>query len=110
MNNHRLLTGLLSIILLSGEVCAYSQSVITLEEIFESAETNSSQLQPSFAAQTEAEREISVARAGRLTAIWYGTDSRCHEILRVIRNDTTEDRYGDHPLIIGISFPNACRQ
>lgn len=69
MNNLRLLTGLLSIVLSSGGACAYGQSVITLEEIFESAETNSSQLRPSFTAQTEAEREISVARAGRLPDI-----------------------------------------
>ena len=69
MNNLRLLTGLLSIVLSSGGACAYGQAVITLEEIFESAETNSSQLRPSFTAQTEAEREISVARAGRLPDI-----------------------------------------
>ncbi len=69
MNNLRLLTGLLSIVLSSGGVCAYGQSVITLEEIFETAETNSSQLRPSFTAQTEAEREISVARSGRLPDI-----------------------------------------
>lgn len=69
MNNLRLLTGLLSIVLSSGVVCAYGQSVITLEEIFESAETNSTQLRPSFAAQTEAEREISVACSGRLPDI-----------------------------------------
>lgn len=69
MNNLRLLTGLLSIVLSSGGACAYGQSVITLEEIFESAETNSSQLRPSFTAQTEAEREISVARSGRLPDI-----------------------------------------
>lgn len=69
MNNLRLLTGLLSIVLSSGGACAYGQSVITLEEIFESAETNSSQLRPSFTAQTEAEREISVARTGRLPDI-----------------------------------------
>lgn len=42
---------------------------LTLEEIFESAETNSAQLRPSFTAQTEAEREIRVARAGRLPDI-----------------------------------------
>ena len=69
MNNLRLLTGLLSILLLSGGVCAYGQSVTTLEEIFESAEMNSAQLRPSFSAQTEAEREVSVARAGRLPDI-----------------------------------------
>lgn len=69
MNNLRLLTGLLSIVLSSGGVCAYGQSVITLEEIFETAETNSSQLRPSFTAMTEAEREISVARSWRLPDI-----------------------------------------
>lgn len=69
MNNLRLLTGLLSIVLSSGGVCAYGQSVIALEEIFETAETNSSQLRPSFTALTEAEREISVARSGRLPDI-----------------------------------------
>ncbi|MBO4955146.1 MAG: TolC family protein [Muribaculaceae bacterium] len=69
MNNLRLLIGLLSIVLLSGGACAYGQSVITLEEIFECAETNSAQLRPSFTAQTESEREISVARSGRLPDI-----------------------------------------
>ena len=69
MNNLRLLTGLLSIILSSGGVCVYGQSVLTLEEIFESAEANSIQLRPSVTAQSEAEREISVARAGRLPDI-----------------------------------------
>ena len=69
MNNLRLLTGVLSIALSSGGVCAFGQSVITLEEIFEVAETNSIQLRESLAAQTEAEREISVARAGRLPDI-----------------------------------------
>ncbi|MDE6794048.1 MAG: TolC family protein, partial [Muribaculaceae bacterium] len=69
MNNLRLLAGVLCASLLSGGVCSYGQSVITLEEIFESAETNSAQLRPSFASQTEAEHEISVARAGRLPDI-----------------------------------------
>ena len=69
MNNLRLLTGLLSIILSGGGVCAYGQSVITLEEIFETAEANSTQLRPSISAQIEAEREISVARSGRLPDI-----------------------------------------
>ncbi|MBD5180914.1 MAG: TolC family protein [Bacteroidales bacterium] len=69
MNNLRLLTGLLSFVLSSGGVGAFGQSVITLEEIFESAENNSAQLRQSFSAQTEAEREIGVARAGRLPDI-----------------------------------------
>lgn len=66
MNNLRLLTGLLSVTLLSGGVCSYAQSVITLEKIFETAEANSAQLRPSFSAQTEAGHAINVARAGRL--------------------------------------------
>lgn len=69
MNNLRLLAGLLCASLLSGGVCSYGQSVMTLEEIFQSAETNSAQLRPSFASMSEAEHEISVARAGRLPDI-----------------------------------------
>ncbi|MDE6651084.1 MAG: TolC family protein [Paramuribaculum sp.] len=56
-------------VLSSGGVCAYGQSVVTLEDIFEAAEANSAQLRPSITAQTEAEREISVARSGRLPDI-----------------------------------------
>lgn len=69
MNNLRLLTGLLSVALSGGGACAYGQTTVTLEEIFECAEANSTQLRPSFAAQAEAEREISVARTGRLPDI-----------------------------------------
>ncbi|MDE6010994.1 MAG: TolC family protein, partial [Muribaculaceae bacterium] len=69
MNNLRLLTGLLSIVLSSGGACAYGQTVLTLEEIFETAESNSVQLRPSLTAGVEAEREISVARSGRLPEI-----------------------------------------
>ncbi len=71
MNNLRLLTGLLGAVLLSAGVYAHAQtsSVITLEELFESAEANSLQLRPSFSAEKEAEHEISVARAGRLPDI-----------------------------------------
>ena len=54
MNNLRLLTGLLSVALLSGGMRSYGQSVMTLEEIFKVAEANSAQLRPSFTAQTEA--------------------------------------------------------
>ena len=69
MNNLRLLTGLLSIALWSSGACAYGQSVITLEDIFETVETNGVQLRPSFTAQAEAEHEINVARAERLPDI-----------------------------------------
>ncbi|WP_300634469.1 TolC family protein [uncultured Duncaniella sp.] len=71
MNNQRLLTGLLSAVLLGAGVCAFGQnpSVITLEELFESAERNSAQLRPSFSAEEDANQEIRVARSGRLPDI-----------------------------------------
>lgn len=69
MNNLRLLAGLLTAAMLSGGVCTYGQSVISLEEIFETAEANSAQLRPYFTATKEAEKEISVARSGRLPEI-----------------------------------------
>lgn len=71
MNNHRLLTGLLAATLLSGGVCASGQSsqVMTIEDLFEIAETNSVQLRPSFTAEEEARQEITVARSGRLPDI-----------------------------------------
>ncbi|MDE6392737.1 MAG: TolC family protein [Muribaculaceae bacterium] len=65
MNNHRLLTGLLSAILLGGGVCAVGQTrqVFTMEELFEVAESNSVQLRPSVDAEEVARREISVANS-----------------------------------------------
>ena len=42
---------------------------MTLEQLFETAETNSVQLRPSFTAEEEARREISVARNGLLPDI-----------------------------------------
>lgn len=71
MNNLRLLKVLLAAALLSSGVCAVGQdaSVITLEELFETAERNSLQLRPSFSAEEEAVHDISVARAGRLPDI-----------------------------------------
>ena len=69
MNNLRLLSGVLCASMLSGGACAYSQSVITLEQIFESAEANSTQLRPSISAISEADHEIDVAKAGRLPEI-----------------------------------------
>lgn len=50
MNNHRLLTGLLVVSLWSGGVCvmAGNRQVVTMEELFRIAETNSAQLRPSF--------------------------------------------------------------
>ena len=71
MNNHRLLAGLLVGVLLSGGVRAIGQSpqVYTIEDLYEIAEANSVQLRPSFTAEEEARREISVARSGRLPDI-----------------------------------------
>ncbi|MBD5282335.1 MAG: TolC family protein [Bacteroides sp.] len=70
MNNHRLLTGLLACALLSGGVCsAESTRVLTLSELFESAEANSRQLRPAITAIEEAEKAISTARANRLPDI-----------------------------------------
>lgn len=69
MNNLRLLTGLLSAVLSSVGACVCGQSVITLEEIFEVAETGSAQLRPSLTSQTEADQEANVARSGRLPDI-----------------------------------------
>jgi len=71
MNNQRLLTGLLSAVLSGAGVCAFGQdsSVITLEQLFESAERSSMQLRPSFSAEDEVKHEISVACAGRLPDI-----------------------------------------
>lgn len=69
MNNLRLLRWLLYANMLSVGVRSYGQSVITLEEIFETAEANSAQLQSSFTAQTEAERAVSVSKANRLPEV-----------------------------------------
>ncbi len=71
MNNYRLLRGLLRATLLSGGVCVMgqSQTTISLEEIFEIAEAQSVQLRVSKSAETEAEKDVSVARNGRLPDI-----------------------------------------
>ena len=71
MNNHRLLARLLAASLLSGGVCASADDgqVITLERLFEIAETNSAMLRPALSAEQEAKREIDVAKANRLPDI-----------------------------------------
>ena len=69
MNNLRLLAGVLCASLLSAGARSYGQSVITLEEIFESAEANSAQLRPSLTAISEADQEIKTARAAKLPDI-----------------------------------------
>ncbi len=69
MNNLRLLAGALCATLLSGGVCAYGQSVVTLEEIFQSAEANSAQLRPTLTAISEADQEIKTAQTALLPDI-----------------------------------------
>ena len=71
MNNHRLLAGLLCASLLSDGLCAFGQTrrMISIKNLFEIAETNSAQLRPSFSAEEEARREVSVAKADRLPDI-----------------------------------------
>lgn len=69
MNNSRLLAMLLCAALAGDGVCVCARSVITLEEIFASAEAHSIQLKPSHSAITEAEQETAVARSGRLPDI-----------------------------------------
>lgn len=69
MINLRLLTGLCVAALSGGGVCSYAQTVITLDEIFETAESSSAQLRPYFSAENEAEKAVSVARASRLPDI-----------------------------------------
>ena len=71
MNNYRLLRGLLCATLLSGgvRVMGQNQTTISLEKIFEIAEAQSVQLRVSKSAETEAAKEISVARSGHLPDI-----------------------------------------
>lgn len=71
MNNPRLLTGWLAAFLMGSGVCASAQetSVMTLEQLFETAEKNSVQLRPSFSAEEENLIDISVAKTNRLPDI-----------------------------------------
>ena len=71
MNNLRLLTWLFVVVMLSQGLCVSGQNrqVFTIEQLYEAAETNSAMLRPSFSAEDEARREISVARSNRLPDI-----------------------------------------
>ena len=95
MNNSKLLTGLLSAVLTSLGTCAYAygappqseqasaapsartdsasapgaRKTFTLKELFESAETNGVHLRPLLTAEKQAEKEVSVAKNGRLPEI-----------------------------------------
>ena len=69
MNDLRLLKGLLCAVTLSVGSCAFAQRVISLDEIFASAEKSSAQLKPSFSAETESALDIEVARTQRLPEV-----------------------------------------
>lgn len=71
MNNHRLLTGLLSAVLWSGGVCCHARSAVvyTLDEIFAAAEKGSVLLRPSLTAETASAIELEAARRSRLPEI-----------------------------------------
>ena len=71
MNNFRLLIGLAVATLSSGGVChrpCFAQ-IITLDEIFSSAEAKSTQLRPFVTAEQVAQRDIDVAKSSRLPDI-----------------------------------------
>ncbi|MCM1169545.1 MAG: TolC family protein [Bacteroides sp.] len=72
MNSTRLLTGLLLAALWELGTYAYAEDVpktFTLKEIFESAETNGLHLRPLLTAEKVAEKQVSVAKSGRLPEI-----------------------------------------
>ncbi|MCM1032469.1 MAG: TolC family protein [Odoribacter sp.] len=71
MNNQRLLRGALVMALLGSGAIADAQRpvVMSLEDIFATAETASIQLHPALTAIEEASREIDEARSGRLPDI-----------------------------------------
>lgn len=71
MNNQRLLRGALVMALLGSEAIADAQRpvVMSLEDIFATAETASIQLHPALTAIEEASREIDEARSARLPDI-----------------------------------------
>jgi len=69
MNNLRLLTGLLMVALSSLWVRLSAQTVMTLDEIFGTAETQSAQIRPAITASREAGQEVAVARNGLLPDI-----------------------------------------
>lgn len=69
MNNPRLLAGLLCAALASGGAAVSAQRVVTLEEIFASADSSALRLRPYRTAAEEADGAIKVARSGLLPEI-----------------------------------------
>ena len=69
MNNPRLLVGMLVACLTGNGACSLAQSVLSLEDIFRSAEANSAQLRPCYSAEKEADQDISVAKSAWLPDI-----------------------------------------
>ncbi|MCM1006262.1 MAG: TolC family protein [Prevotella sp.] len=70
MNNQRLLTGCISVLLSVG-ICthAHTPAVFTLEQLFEAADANSLQLRPAYSAEKEAEAGVNEACMSRLPEI-----------------------------------------
>lgn len=69
MNNPRLLAGLLCAALAGGGAAVSAQRVVTLEEIFASADSSALRLRPYRTAAEEADGAIKVARSGLLPEI-----------------------------------------
>lgn len=69
MNNLRLLAILLCAVMAGGGATSKGETLLTLDDIFLSAESNSASLRPLMTGQDEAEKEISVAKNGRLPDI-----------------------------------------
>lgn len=93
MNNFRLLIGLAVATLSSGGVCHHPcfAQIITLDEIFSSAEANSAQLRPFVTAERVADSDIDVAKAGRLP------DINANLSVSYIGNGfTTKRNFGDY--------------
>ena len=69
MNNLRLLAILLCAVMAGSGATSWGQTILTLDDLFRSAETNSSSLRPFITGQEEAKKEIDVAKSGRLPDI-----------------------------------------
>ncbi|MDE7153073.1 MAG: TolC family protein [Muribaculaceae bacterium] len=69
MNNLRLLAILLYAALAGGGAGVSGQTVMTLDELFRIAETNSASLRPMFTGEQQADKELSVAKSERLPDI-----------------------------------------
>lgn len=92
MNNRRLLTGLLIAVSVSSQVCADEpvRRTVTLEELYDIAETSALRLRPTADDEEEARRALNEARDGRLPDIGVAAS------VGYIANGFTTDRgFGD---------------